>query len=251
MNRVASTFSPGRQCAAPVKVNRRSAGFTLLEVLIAVSIFALLALGTYRMLASVLASDETTRRHELQLRELQRAFAVLEQDLAQVGPRPIRDGFGDPRPALVGEAEPAAMEFSRLGWRNPLGNPRSSWQRVRWQLVGSTLQRSYWPVLDQAVDSQALPQQVLTEVRSLELRYLDRDGNWQNEWPSAQDDTEPKKRLEQLPRAVEIRLEHARYGLLTRLLRLPDTPKPQQKTPDGNPEQPNPEGGAPTPEATP
>jgi general secretion pathway protein J len=240
-------------------MKRASAGFTLLEVLIAISIFAFLALGTYRMLGSVLASDETTRRHELQLRELQRAFAVLEQDLAQVGPRPIRDGFGDLRSALVGEVEPVAMEFSRLGWRNPLGNPRSAWQRVRWQLVGNTLQRSYWPVLDQAVDSQPLAQQVLGEVSSLQLRYLDRDGNWQNEWPPAASNSDQQQRLEQLPRAVEVSLEHQRYGVLTRLLRLPDTPKAQKKAPaSGNPDDPNgaeqgADGGAyaPAPQATP
>ena len=226
--------------AASAQMPQRQRGFTLLEVLIAISIFAFLALGTYRMLTSVLASDEATRRHELQLRELQRAFAVLEQDLAQVGSRPIRDAFGDLRPALVGEAEPAAMEFSRLGWRNPLGSPRSNWQRVRWQLVGNVLQRSYWPVLDQAVDSQPLPQKVLTDVRSLQLRYLDREGNWQTEWPPAQTAGDAQQRLEQVPRALEIRLEHERYGQLTRLLRLPDTPKPQKKAPpEGNPEQPN------------
>lgn len=232
-------------------MSRRSGGFTLLELLIAISIFAFLALGTYRMLASVLASDEATRRHELQLRELQRAFAVLEQDLAQAGQRPIRDAFGEPRPALVGDAEPAALEFSRLGWRNPLGAPRSAWQRVRWELVGSTLQRSYWTVLDQAVDSQPLPQQVLSEVRSLQLRYLDSEGNWLTEWPSTQSDSDPKKRLQELPRAVEISLEHARYGLLTRLLRLPEMPKPKPKTPNGSPEPPNPNGSEAYPQVSP
>ena len=79
-------------------------GFTLLEVLIAIAIFALLGLGSYRMLHSVLNTDEATRRHELQLREVVRAFAVLEQDLAQVGARPVRDGYADLRPALLGEA---------------------------------------------------------------------------------------------------------------------------------------------------
>jgi general secretion pathway protein J len=245
--------------AASAQMPQRQCGFTLLEVLIAISIFAFLALGTYRMLSSVLASDEATRRHELQLRELQRAFAVLEQDLGQVGARPIRDAFGDLRPALVGEAEPVALEFSRLGWRNPLGTPRSGWQRVRWQLVGNVLQRSYWSVLDQAVDSQPLPQKVLSEVRSVQLRYLDRDGNWQTEWPPEQTDSDAQKRLLQVPRAVEIRLEHQRYGLLTRLLRLPDTPKPKQQGPQGgNPDQPN-DGGqsgaadgyAPAPEVAP
>ena len=113
-------------------------GFTLLEVLIAIAIFALLGLGSYRMLHSVLNTDEATRQHELQLREVVRAFAVLEQDVAQVGARPVRDGFAELRPALLGEVEPVAMEFTRLGWRNPLGSPRSAWQRVRWQKPVST-----------------------------------------------------------------------------------------------------------------
>lgn len=213
-------------------------GFTLLEVLIAIAIFALLGLGSYRMLHSVLNTDEATRRHELQLREVVRAFAVLEQDLAQAGARPVRDGYADLRPALLGEAEPATLEFTRLGWRNPLGSPRSAWQRVRWQLTGSTLERQYWTVLDQAVDSAPRPQQVLTEVRNLQLRYLDDDGTWLSDWPPSEAGSDPQQRLQQLPRAVEVSLEHPRYGLLTRVLRLPDNPPKQNAA-----QSPAPEGG--------
>lgn len=213
-------------------------GFTLLEVLIAIAIFALLGLGSYRMLHSVLNTDEATRRHELQLREVVRAFAALEQDLAQVGARPVRDGFAELRPALLGEAEPVAMEFTRLGWRNPLGSPRSAWQRVRWQLTGSTLERQYWTVLDHAVDSVPRPQQVLSGVRNLQLRYLDDDGNWLSDWPPSTADVTAQQRLALLPRALEISFEHPRYGLLTRVLRLPDNPPKQSAeqaaTPDGN-----------------
>jgi len=217
-------------------MSRALRGFTLLEVMIAIAIFALLGLATYRMLGSVMSSDASTRRHELQLRELVRTFAALEQDLAHVGARPIRDSFGEPRPALLGESEPTIMEFSRLGWRNPLGAPRSAWQRVHWQLTGSSLERRYWSVLDQAVDSQPRVQKVLENVRSLQLRYLDAKGNWLTDWPPAQTGSNPQQRLQQLPRAIQIKLEHERYGLLTRLLRLPDSPAPKQPTgQDGQP----------------
>ena len=215
-------------------------GFTLLEVLIAIAIFALLGLGSYRMLHSVLNTDEATRRHELQLREVVRAFAVLEQDLAQAGARPVRDGYADLRPALLGEAEPATLEFTRLGWRNPLGSPRSAWQRVRWQLTGSTLERQYWTVLDQAVDSAPRPQQVLTEVRNLQLRYLDDDGTWLSDWPPSETGSDPQQRLQQLPRAVEVSLEHPRYGLLTRVLRLPDNPPKQNAAQPPSPDNDTP-----------
>ena len=84
---------------------RTSAGFTLLELLIAIALFALLGLGTYRMLEAVLQSDEAVRAQELQLRELSRAVWAFERDLQQVIGRPIRDEFGDERNAFIGQLD--------------------------------------------------------------------------------------------------------------------------------------------------
>lgn len=199
----------------------RSRGFTLLELLIAIAIFALLALGTYRMLDSVLRTDSTTRAHEQQLRELVRAMGAFERDLAQVVVRPARDPFGEARAALLGDDEGgSAIEWTRAGWRNPLGSPRANLQRVRWQLSGEQWQRRYWNVLDQAQDTQPQVQQALDGVTRVQLRYLDQEGTWLPSWPPL-GRTEDEA-LEDLPRAVELVLEHRRYGELRRVLRLPD-----------------------------
>ena len=198
-------------------------GFTLLELLIAIAIFALLGLATYRMLDSVLRADAVTREHERQLRELTRALSAFERDLRQVAVRPVRDGFGDPQPALHSDlADATALELTRAGWRNPLGQSRAELQRVRWQLSGEQWQRRYWRVLDRAQDSPPQVQRALDGVTRLSLRYLDKDGQWQADWPPA--NTPVDTLLTGLPRAVELSLQHRRYGELRRLIRLPDLP---------------------------
>jgi general secretion pathway protein J len=218
-------------------------GFTLLELLIAIAIFALLGLGTYRMLDSVLQTDKVTRSHEAQLRELVRAMAAFERDLLQVQARPVRDPFGEPRAALLAEAgDEGALELSRSGWRNPLAQPRASLQRVRWQRSGEQWQRLYWTVLDQAQDSEPQMQQALDGVTALQLRYRDAKGVWHDSWPPESGAQEGNLAL--LPQALELLLEHRRYGQLRRLLRLPDTvPARPGQIPGQNPEAPQDEAG--------
>lgn len=199
---------------------RAARGFTLLELLIAIALFALLGVGTYRLLDSVLRVDEATRQQEQRLRELTRGMAAFERDLRQVLARPVRAPYGDSLAALLGEGrERQTLEFTRTGWRNPTDSPRSRLQRVRWEVQDGYWERRYWPVLDQAQDSQPQVQQVLDGVSGWQVRYLDQDGNWQDSWPGGVDE----QSLGTLPRAVELRLEHRHYGVLRRLFRLPDT----------------------------
>ena len=212
-------------------MRRAPSGFTLLELLIAIALFALLGLATYRMLESVLRSDEVVRAQEIQLRQLSRAVWRLEQDLIQAVPRPVRDGYGDEQNAFIGQlagaAGGASLELTRSGWRDPTGMRRANLQRVRWQLAGDTLERLYWVVLDRDLDSEPRVQKVLDDVSALRIRYLDANGDWQEEWPPFEFGRgDPDEQARRMPVAVEVSFDHQRYGTITRLLRLPDGPAP-------------------------
>jgi len=222
-----------------IQTRRAMAGFTLLELLIAIALFALLGLATYRMLEAVMRSDEVVRAQEVQLRELGRAMWSMERDLIQAMPRPVRDGYGDEQNAFVGQmagaADGVSLELTRSGWRNPTGMRRANLQRVRWRLAGDTLERVYWVVLDRDVDSEARVQPVLDNVQALRLRYLDAENTWHEEWPPFEFGRgNPEEQARRLPLAVEVSVDHQRYGTITRLLRLPDgpTPTPQFIQPD-------------------
>ena len=203
-------------------------GFTLFELLIAIALFSLLGIATYRMFESVLRTDKAVRDQEQTLRELSRAILVMERDLLQIVPRSIRDGYGDRRDAFFGQmgAEDGsfAIELTRNGWRNPTGMRRSNLQRVRWRLAGQTLERVYWGVLDRDIGSQPRVQRVLEGVLDIKLRYLDEENVWHQEWPPSTSHIYRNSRntVQQLPKAIELNLEHVRYGGIRCVFRLPD-----------------------------
>lgn len=98
-------------------------GFTLLELLVAVAIFALLGVGSYRLLASTIATREASKTHDMALVQLQRTFTIMNRDMAQAVGRSVRDQYGDAQPALL--LKNNTLELTRMGVPNPLQQVRS------------------------------------------------------------------------------------------------------------------------------
>lgn len=161
---------------------RPARGFTLLELLIVMAIFALMSVMAYGGLNSVLKTRTRVEQSLDRTAALQKAFQKLRNDFQEVRIRPARDAFGQIQPALLGLQGPV-VEFTRAGWRNPLLQPRPVLERVRYRLEDEALVRESFRVLDQAQDSQPVKLKLMENVESLQLRYLDANREWREAWP--------------------------------------------------------------------
>ena len=130
-------------------------GFTLLELLVAMTIFAFIGLGAHAMLRAVLDSHETAERHANGLADLQKTVRLMEQDIRQLEPQ-----------SVVPDSGLYAIRFTRHGWPNPLGRPRSGRVGIAYGLRNAVLTRYYWPP-DAADGSEPVAQPLLNDVSNL------------------------------------------------------------------------------------
>lgn len=198
-------------------------GLTLIELLVAVFVFSVMAALAYTAIARLLDNTAFLEDRMARMRAIQVTMRFLESDLLQAVPRPVRDELGE---VLVGAIRSAAtspfvLELTRGGWTNPAGLPRSTQQRLAYQLLDGELSRYHWTVLDRTFSNQPVRTVLLDEVDTIGFRYLLADGDWADQWPppgnlGTASAIDPRHR----PRAVEIVLVLADEGELTRIVEL-------------------------------
>ena len=187
-------------------------GFTLLEMLIALGVFAVIGVMSSQILSGIVDLSETVRERADRLAELQRAMFIVGRDIEQLTRRPVRDAFGDPTAAVMIGDSPM-IEFTRRGWQNPLHSPRTELQRVAYTVEEDTLVRLFWPVLDRGPDTEPVPQVLLTGVQEVAFLAQDGTGEEYRYWPLDPSLSNDDNFLA----AVELRVAHETFGQLDRL----------------------------------
>lgn len=187
-------------------------GFTLVEMIVALLIFAILAGAGVTLLRAAVNTQEAVGEALADLGAAARLRALLSADLAQAVVRPIDGapaGFAGTGSELrlVRTFEPAERVAGSSGL-----------QAIRWQVQGGNLVRqSITPT-----GSPTGPAAILArDVAAVSLRYRAADGGWRSLWA-------PLVTEAPLPRAVELRLQRRGEAETSLLVALPDGPAPQR-----------------------
>ena len=191
----------------------RQFGFTLLEMVIAVSIFALMGAAAFTGLTHMTRNGQEIADANDRLSDMQFAVVYMSRDWSQVSPRRIRNQYGDEEHNII--IEDNVITFTRSGWSNLLGHQRSNLQRVQYRVVDNQLRRLHWPSLDQAIGEEPIEVTLLDDVESLEVEFVDALNKPIRQWPA---DTELSGAP---PIVLAIRLELIDIGEIVRLLEVP------------------------------
>ena len=186
-------------------------GFTLLEVMVAFSIFALIGLSAHQFLRTIITTREVTQETNATISGASRAFTMMQRDFTHLANRQIRDAYGESLPPLMVSTGEYPVELSRSGWNNPARLPRSNMQRVAYDLnEDGELQRHFWLVMDRAQDSEPITQVLLADVEDFRINLMNNEGGFVDAWPDFDSN-------DRLPRAVEILVTHKKLGELRKI----------------------------------
>jgi general secretion pathway protein J len=209
---------------------QRSRGFTLIEVLVAVLLLAVLSALAYETLSYVHKARDGSVAAFDRLREVELGLHTLVADFEQLEPRPVRQPVGDGYlGAFVGDTRTKDLAvLTRGGWPNSAGLPRGTLQRVTYTFDPdkAVLYRSYTTALDAPLSVQPVKRELLKNVASVTFRYRDTNAVWQPQWPppGAQTPVAATSIVAPLrlrPVAVEITVELKDWGKLVRIVEVP------------------------------
>lgn len=196
----------------------RVPGFTLVELLVALAIFAILSVLAYGGYNNSVKQKEIARAGMQRLESLQTTVRLLTHDFEQLAPRPVRDVLGDSRlPALLADQRDQKLfSVTRAGWTNPAGLPRATLQRVSYILEEGKLRREHFTVLDATLSNEPVKRELIDRVKSVRVRFMDSQRQWQEQWPPL--NALPATVTRGRPLAVEIKLDFEDFGEITRLI---------------------------------
>lgn len=187
------------------------AGFTLIEILVALFILAIMGTMATVALRRIILAKTIETTHVQAMEALELAVARLRLDISQMIDRPIRDVSGEPLASVSGTA--TGLSFTRTGNINPLGQQRiSHLQRIHYE-GGAELTRTTWDALDPVKNTKENEAVLLKTVSGWHITYYDTTLKASSTWPVKRDQpANMKDEPDPLPTAIAIEFKDPLLG---------------------------------------
>lgn len=150
----------------------RREGFTLVEVMVSLLIFGLLAAAGVGLLTTSITNREVVKAASDDAAALLRVHRSVKADLGQAIDRSVRSGAGQDGSAFVASGGEALLTLTRTGRVNPGQADRSSLQRVEYRLSDGRLIRRVRASVD--AGDWGPPQVLMEGVGAVRLAFTSR-----------------------------------------------------------------------------
>ncbi|CAM2942338.1 type II secretory pathway protein LspJ [Legionella steigerwaltii] len=178
-------------------------GFTLIEILIALAVFAILATITSSVLYNAFTTRSRVNEQSQRLNELQLAISLIQQDTSQTLERPIRSNDMQLLPAFIGQTN--YLEFTRDGDVNPGSiEKRSTLKRVAYVCQQGALIRRTWSTLDRINQNIYEDKLLLNRLTNCHFGYLNQNLQVLPEW--REQAVALNQRKEPFPKAIQVNM---------------------------------------------
>ncbi|WP_318466207.1 type II secretion system minor pseudopilin GspJ [Photobacterium leiognathi] len=199
-------------------------GFTLLEVLVAIAVFAMLSLSAYQVMNNVMRSDAQSQDHNQRLKDIQRATIMMDNDFRQIVARKSRLDGDAPSNKLLQASEylldssSEGIMFIRSGWQNPQAMfPRGDITRVGYRIEDDKLERVWFRYPDTVVGEKPLVRVLLTGVTELKFEFY-YDKKWHEKW----------NKENTLPEGIKVIMTLKDLGDIERIYLVPSSALPKE-----------------------
>ena len=199
----------------PNKPTNKQTGFTLLEIIIALMIFALVATMATIGLRTVIQNQAKLNQATDAVAKLQLGMTILQQDITQMIQRAATDDQGNQQPSL--QASGNKLSFTTANNPNPFNTAaRGQLMRVSYQLSGNALTRTIWPNVDAPPNSKPIVQTLFQHISNLTWHFIDDQKHVLSYWQSNDDPNV----INLPPRAIIMDFDLKHAGHLQRIFAL-------------------------------
>jgi general secretion pathway protein J len=202
-----------------LSLKKKEQGYTLIEILIALAVFAILATITASSMYYAFNTRARVTEQADRLNALQLALILIQRDTEQIVIRNVRGNDMQIFPAF--EGKPQYLELTRAGFANPNSDEkRSILKRVAILCQNNKLVRRTWASLDTADRKTYRDRILIANLGNCKFTYLNQNLQILNEWRA--NAVQQDQRAEPLPKAIQMNLTLNHWGNINYLFVIPE-----------------------------